>query len=373
MADVVATLEEVGNYLMVESLNVQNFRCFRQLELHGLRRINIVVGDNASGKTALLESIRLGLVASPNVVAQLNQWRGMAWYLLPNPTADQFRSAFLDLFHNFNDAEPIVVSAVDSGGNSADLRVYYDPAQAVTAQQPLPGFPPGTAIPGTIIPLAFQRTSFQGEKSTVLATVVNGQVQFQPAPELGIVSQFFSGNYFGIPQENAQWLSRLSIEKKSAEVTEAMRRHFPFLRDVSAELQIPGIGAVYADISPMSRKLPLSLVSAGVNRLLTMILATVTYAGGVVLVDEIENGIFHTQLPKVWQTMVDTAQHHNTQLFISTHSKECLQASLPTVAKHRDDFTLLRTRKEADGSTIDLFSGADLEAALEKGGEVRDN
>jgi DNA replication and repair protein RecF len=44
---------------MIESLEVTNFRGFERLELHGLRRINVIVGENSSGKTAFLESVFL--------------------------------------------------------------------------------------------------------------------------------------------------------------------------------------------------------------------------------------------------------------------------------------------------------------------------
>ena len=46
---------------MIESLRIENFRCFKALELHGLKRINAIVGDNATGKTVLLEAIKIGL------------------------------------------------------------------------------------------------------------------------------------------------------------------------------------------------------------------------------------------------------------------------------------------------------------------------
>ena len=46
-------------YQMITSLEVENFRGFRKIELSDLRRINIIVGDNSSGKTAFLEAIFL--------------------------------------------------------------------------------------------------------------------------------------------------------------------------------------------------------------------------------------------------------------------------------------------------------------------------
>jgi DNA replication and repair protein RecF len=42
---------------MIELLQLKNFRLFDQLELHPVRRLNLIEGDNASGKTSILEAL----------------------------------------------------------------------------------------------------------------------------------------------------------------------------------------------------------------------------------------------------------------------------------------------------------------------------
>lgn len=376
-AERTAVPSEKDEYMMLESLHIENFRCYKTLELHGLKRVNIIVGDNASGKTVLLEAIKLGLSGSPGVIGFLNQLRGTQVFYQLNPTPEQFQSYFIDLFYNFDAERVITVSTVDSRKRNSELRVFFDPKKAVTTQQTKLGFQPSPAStvvpPSTIVPLAFERKDFAGgEKKTFLATTNQGNVLLEPAPEMGIVSGFFSGSYFGIGQENAAWLSQLSVEKRGNEVIAALRRHFPFINDVSAEMVVPGIGSVYVDLPYLSRKIPLSLVSGGISRLFTIMLAILTFRGGVVLVDEIENGMFHAQYTDIWKTLTDLAIQHDTQIFISTHSHECLKAVISTIGENQDKFTLLRTHKKESESQIEIFSGGQLEAALEKNGEVRD-
>jgi AAA15 family ATPase/GTPase len=48
-----------AGYLMATSIDIRNFRCFDHVAANDCRRINILVGENGSGKTALLESIIL--------------------------------------------------------------------------------------------------------------------------------------------------------------------------------------------------------------------------------------------------------------------------------------------------------------------------
>lgn len=44
---------------MYKTFRVQNFRCFRDLTLTDLARVNLIAGKNNAGKTALLEAFLL--------------------------------------------------------------------------------------------------------------------------------------------------------------------------------------------------------------------------------------------------------------------------------------------------------------------------
>jgi Fe-S cluster assembly ATPase SufC len=364
----------IGGYLMITTLHVEKFRCFKSLDIKGLRRINIIVGPNASGKTVLLEAIKMGLDGTPGVMPFLNGLRSIPTFFMQNPTPEQFQAWFMDLFYDFDLDGKIIVSIGDSSNRNSSVRVYFEPKAAVTAG-PAIGFQqvPTNTPPATIVPLAFERSDFEGKKSTLLATInQQGQPFLQPGKSLGIVSGFISSVSFGQPPENAAWLSKLSVQKRSQEVIEAVQRHFPFIQNLTVESFMPGMSAVYADIPYLSRKIPLSLVSSGISRLITLMLAILSFPRGVILIDEIENGIFHNQYAMLWQTVLDLAAHHETQLFISTHSKECLKGAMAAMAASPDSFTLLRVRRGDGQAVVERFGGEQVEAALEKDGEVRD-
>ncbi|MBI4326874.1 MAG: AAA family ATPase [Chloroflexi bacterium] len=50
---------------MLTKIQIKNFRCFRELEIAPLRRINLITGQNNTGKTALLEALML-MLAQPD-------------------------------------------------------------------------------------------------------------------------------------------------------------------------------------------------------------------------------------------------------------------------------------------------------------------
>lgn len=363
---------------MIKSISIENFRCFKKLEASDLRRINVLVGKNAAGKTAFIEAIKVGLEANPGVLFWISNFvRATQTIVAPNLNNEQFQALFIDFFHDFDPDSTISIKMADFNGKPASLQVHFDSSTTVTTQ-PRIGFRPdngGSVTPPlTIIPLAFDRRDFQGQANKLLATVdQNGQLQMQPSRPMGLVSALFPNTHFGNSNENAVWLSKLSVEKRSGEVIEAIQRHFPFIRSITSEasLGVPGTATVFADIETLPRKIPLSIVSSGISKLFTLMLAIVQFKGGVVLIDEVENGIYYDQYPLVWKTLFDLATHNKTQLFISTHSLECLKEMAPIMEANENEFRLLRLHKDNGESSVEQIKGKFLESALEQNFEVR--
>ena len=63
---------------------------------------------------------------------------------------------------------------------------------------------------------------------------------------------------------------------------------------------------------------------------------------GVVLMDEVENGIHHSVLPKVWRVIDTAAKQLNTQVFATTHSLSASGQRMNPYAKMTSGFTDLR-------------------------------
>src|SRR5579885_2144809 len=58
--------------LLLKNLEIRSFRGFRHLKIERLGRVNLIVGKNNVGKTALLEALRLyASRGSPNVIWEI--------------------------------------------------------------------------------------------------------------------------------------------------------------------------------------------------------------------------------------------------------------------------------------------------------------
>ncbi len=100
---------------MYSKLTIQNFRCFKKLEVEGLKRINLVTGINDVGKTSFLEALFL-LVGgfNPAVPLRLNALRGLEG-VIPN---SQEQWGWLFYNHDTNQAIEIFGRL---GGDGEDL------------------------------------------------------------------------------------------------------------------------------------------------------------------------------------------------------------------------------------------------------------
>jgi len=96
--------------------------------------------------------------------------------------------------------------------------------------------------------------------------------------------------------------------------------------------------------------------------------------GGLILIDEIENGIHYTALEKVWRQIGRVARDTGAQVVATTHSYECVRAAYSAFREVPDELQLIRLQREDDKSSKVFASDYDLETlegALDLGLDVR--
>jgi len=357
---------------MLKSFKVYNFRCFQAVDLGDLRRINLIVGPNAAGKTALMEALRLGLTGTPQALFQMNPSRGFFTHLIPPINREQFESIWNLYFYNMQSDRPILTECVDEDGRKATLKVSYDPKKSVTQ------VPPASASSSqiaTIVPLVFDRTNFRGQLTVLQATLhtqgpLAGQLNIDTGQELSPVTDL-SLSLQGAPQFAAQWFSRLSQQNREQEVIDAVKRAYGGLISDIVVLSPGQIVALYAELPHMAEKLPLSLVSAGVSKFVAVISAIIARADSVILIDEIESGIYFDKFASFWETLLHLSLKYNAQVFASTHSQECIRSLLAIMKGKENEFSLLRAERKNGASGVRPISGDLFEAAIEQQFEVR--
>jgi len=110
---------------MIDSFQIDKFRCFPHLELKDFGQFNIIVGDNGSGKTALLEAIFFPGSGAGLPVA----YRSMRGMIAPNfsPDKDIYKSLFDDLFYDFSEDSGIEIKLTGSYENFRRNKIFFSP------------------------------------------------------------------------------------------------------------------------------------------------------------------------------------------------------------------------------------------------------
>lgn len=374
---------------MISSVKINNFRCFDSVDVDELSRINVVVGRNASGKTTLLEGIFLALGASPELALRLRAWRGLGdtFAIAHDPIALQ--ELWADLFYQFDLSKSVGVQLKGTDRHNRSLRISYHPRRhaAVLPARGSVGMPSGGQRPrrpaGAVggegqgvsveqlraIPIRFDWSTKGGESLTVYPELGADGIRMPVAGE-ALRAVYFQSNLAFSAQEVAARYSRLSQRNQEWRVIEALREEFPFVRGLSVEVSA-GVPMVQASVDGVARKIPLGLVSGGVSKLLSLLVAIADSQDGIVLVDEIENGFYFDRLPAVWGLLLRFCEQNNTQLFCSTHSYESIASMREALNSEPKAFSLLRVEVKEDRHVIKRFGGENFAAAVEQHVEIR--
>jgi hypothetical protein len=353
---------------MIKSLEIKNFRCFKDLYLRELKRFNIIVGESGSGKTAFLEAVFLLGGASPEVWMRLRQWRGFSPIIRLTGTRASYESLFRDIFYNFEKRKPAKIGLVDSDGRERSLNISY-PGQDKHSSVKVARGPRETDENAYLVePIVFNWKS-KGREQRAKVEVKDGLLRFSGFNNVYPV--WFTSPAINEAVGVAQLFSELSLKKKSGSLAKAVHALFPYVQDVSVE-SIAGELALCASIDSVDEKLPIGTISSGLTHFLSIMVAVATNPGGVLLIDEFEVGFYYATLPKLLPAIFSFCEEHNVQVIASTHSYEFLRTLLP-IMKEREgtenEFALLRAQRTGSESSIKLLG--DPSAAIESNFEVR--
>lgn len=350
---------------MIRTVSIRNFRCFRSVSIADCRRINVIVGRNASGKTALMEAIALALGTSQELAIRYRAWRSIPTTLTPqtmmNPEMD--RLVWNDLFFDFDLSKKISITLVGDKQHSRSLRIRYDAAKGFAPVE-TPGQP--TLIASPII---FEYKK-HGVKAHVVRAIPLGTQYFYRGAETETPRDAFFPAHFALdPNEPVKQFTNFSAVRGVNLVVDEIKNEFPFIEGIEVGLRA-GISTLFLDIPTSPQKIPVGFVSAGISKILTILLSISTFKGGAVFVDEIENGIYFDRYEAMWRSFYNFCVANDVQLFASTHSDECLGALKRVSEKFQDEIKFLRTVDTDKGKNVEQFEGPTIFGAREIG-EVR--
>lgn len=347
---------------MIREVEIEHYKCFQRLSIVGCKPINIILGDNGVGKTALLEATFLALGSTSELAARYRQNRG-----LEGSFSGQLKrieeAIFRDLFFDRDWRKPLTVRISGEGQESRGVSIFKG---STNLTMELGGDEEQLAGGINVV-----WTSASGAQHHVQPTINARSIDFPSTDEDLPNFLFFSSANTPTSLENAARFSMLSRAKRDEDFVKIFTLAYDWIEDMRVEVEA-GQPIVYATVRGLKDRLPLANVSGGVNRIAGIMLGIAFAQNAIVLVDEIENGIFYAHHESVWRGLLALARNYQTQLFMTTHSEEWVRALFAATGEQNQDIAIWRLeRDENNRPVLHQFEGRQIINAIKHGADIR--
>ena len=367
---------------MINKIELQNFRGFKSFAAP-LTPITIFGGKNNSGKTSLLEAIVfLYTHNDSNCFMRMNYLRHMNDQPL-------YTSARLwePLFYNFDTKNKL--SIILREDQFADEIFDLFRGENAVSDSNLTNIKNNFVNTGMLqqnYSLRFAYRSGDINESGSYEIVANDSNQYMPNfnpifinydPQNNREKYIMQNVFFFKPETMlnhnnlAQWFGQLLLHGKNDLVVKALKIFEPGIKDLQTIVQ-GAYGYLYA-IFADGRKLPVSYMGDGMNRMLNILLGILSNPGSTVLIDEIENGFHYSMYQKLWELIGKAAMENSCQLIVNTHSRDLIQGAVDGLhaVGYSDKLSYNRLAKNDDSIEAKVFDSELIAYALKAEMEVR--
>jgi AAA15 family ATPase/GTPase len=349
------------------SLKITNFRAINSLEAEDFKRVNLITGKNNCGKTTVLEALFLiSGMSTPQLPIYINRFRN----LMINGD-DNFRFLFneLDFSHI-----PEISAGINDHARSIAIKPKY--SQSIfntleTEDKKIPAIEPGESIVSTIRAMTISGMIIEFSDAKTKETFKN-EISFSEnqvvAPSLykeTLNCQFFNTQLSMVQLDRK--IELLLVNKQLDSLIAILKE----IDDRIIDLRMGANGMIYADVG-FDKLIPINIMGDGIRRILSIIANISSCKDGILLIDEIENGFHYSSLEILWRAILKTAELYNVQLFITTHSQECIAALSSVYSENLDDnIRLYRIEKGENSHKAFKYSPEMIAAGMESNYEVR--
>lgn len=364
---------------MLDSLLIKNFRSLEHLEVRKLGRVNLIVGKNNSGKSTVLEALRIyaGNAQRPLLEAIAREhnerYKVEEQVSLDDDTMLPFQDFFTGRSFSIDGTKAIEVGEIgnpssllvikyalleqievevddeEEGAVSRIRRRLLTPAESIDSEAELqPVFSvkkgdrnrPLVKLTGSIVTSRMMFDSLHAKPCSVIPT------------------DFISMDELADEWDAIVLTDQEEIVKRALRIISPDFESLVFVRDDGATdyARSRRMRTAMVKLKGMARPVPLNSLGDGMLRVLQLSLKLFGAKGGFFLIDEFENGLHYSIQEKVWELLFEMAERYKIQIFATTHSWDCIE-SFTKVAVSRTEtdgvlFRLGRSVRTSDHGKI---------------------
>lgn len=299
--------------MIFNSIHIDNFRGIKTAQIDDFRRINVFFGKNNCGKSTLLEALFLICGQSnPLLPITVNGFRGYGRLL---------EDDLGWVFHNMNINQPVHIATDGDTPRHMDITAFRKTNATIDLSNPetLKDNAPvyfGYAIDfdgGLHSEVVLEKGNLVNTKINTSPDYTESVSAIYATPRVPMIDQFVD-------------ILKVMITNKSTEfLVRVLRKIEPSLQSVNL------VGdTVMIDLGG-DKLLPIQMMGDGVLRMLSIVLNMYKCSNGVLIIDELDNGLHYSVMHSLWNALFAAADVCNVQLFVSTHNIDSLRALVGTI------------------------------------------
>jgi len=358
---------------MFESIEINQYRGIKHLKIDNLKQFNLVVGATNIGKTSLLEAIFLAINPdNMGLIFTINSSRK-----IPYTPANYLRN----LFYKADPLNFINITAItkEKENNIRDLKYSAIQNQErsinLTDESPIP-----TASSATLLIDKISLTINNNQKYMFTLKSINelerkGNVIINPFKKEILAGSPYEMTFNGRYEHSLLYTGSFSAKYDGLIENTEKEDFLNLIRKIDPKIKTlektdKGILIDYGFKKPI----PIEVLGKGMIKIINIIAAIFNTKNGVVLIDELENGIHYELLDLFWKTIFKTASNFKVQIIATTHSFDCIQAFNKAYLdlKENDNLRLYRIEKSKDDDCeITEYNHKEINSYIEKKWEIR--
>lgn len=354
---------------MYETVKIRNFRGIGKLDVDDLTRINVLLGKNNAGKTSVLEAVFLlcgGTNPSvPNAIAAYRGQRTMN--VLPD-------NVWRPLFHQMDPNTPIRILGRWKG-DSIDRQLQIEATLQGANPEVEAGTGIGTAIYDDELTIEMLTLNYTDANQREYRTQAKYDAQRRGLDVLPmdredfVRCQFLSARSYPAMDRDARQFSHLVRIKQQHEIEEALRIIEPRVQRVELLAEYGG-SAIYVDLG-LPSLIPLAACGEGFVRFFSIIVEITSCRQGVLLIDEIDNGLHYSVMKKLWKLLGRLSEKHDVQIIATTHNEELITSAVEALSDQLDSLAVYRIDRFNTGHNAVRYDAETLPAVCDAHFEIR--
>jgi AAA15 family ATPase/GTPase len=349
-------------------MNITNFRSIAELHLGNFKQVNLITGRNNCGKTTVLEALFLiSGMSNPQLPVTINNFRDLAL------TSDD---NFNFIFHNLDfRQEPQISALLDGSKRNLVIKPKYaaqsnekiintEKINLITENTITANADDVPAVNG----LSLEFNNGKNENNFISEiSLSEGRAKITNLYKERLICSFHSPQLAMtlLPQR----IEKLLVNKQMDGVIAALQEIDPKIIDI----RMGATGIIYVDIG-LEKLLPINIMGDGIRRIFSILAAVSDMQGGILLIDEIENGLHYSTLKTLWKSLLKALEVYHVQLFATTHSNECISAlasSHDKIDKKFDNIRLYRIEKQGNKHQAFEYPSEMISAGIDGNIEMR--